>query len=153
GEVADQQTVDLLTGLFAGVGEQVTVTNALQIAPDAPAPSGRMSVVDDLSFGSESARVANVEDSVLPDLAAVLVSQPTWRLQIIGHTDSTGAAEFNLTLSEQRADAVRDALVEAGVDPAVITTEGAGAERPIADNSTNDGRAANRRIEFIVTLV
>lgn len=69
-------------------------------------------------------------------------------LNVDGHTDSTGNADNNLTLSQARADAVRDALLARGIGQAVITATGFGITEPIADNTTEEGRAANRRTEF-----
>jgi outer membrane protein OmpA-like peptidoglycan-associated protein len=87
------------------------------------------------------------------DKIAVIANQcPAFRITIEGHTDSEGIPERNNPLSERRAKAVSDYLVSAGVDPARISTVGYGAERPIADNATPEGRAQNRRIELNVTV-
>ena len=69
-----------------------------------------------------------------------------------GHTDSTGSAAFNQSLSERRAAAVSDWLGGHGVDPATLTQTGYGASRPVADNGTPEGRQANRRVEVVVHL-
>ena len=71
-------------------------------------------------------------------------------VQITGHTDNTGAANYNQKLSEQRAATVKDFLVKNGVDPSKITILGKGETSPIADNKTSDGRAKNRRVEIMV---
>ncbi len=68
---------------------------------------------------------------------------------VVGHTDATGTAEFNQRLSEQRARTVGAVLAQAGINPANIYYQGAGASRPIADNQTESGRAANRRVEIV----
>lgn len=75
---------------------------------------------------------------------------PLQALSIIGHTDGTGSAELNRKLSLERAVAVRDFLVASGLDSAVISVSGAGAERPVASNATAEGRAENRRVELRV---
>ena len=69
---------------------------------------------------------------------------------IIGHTDSQGTPEGNLEISRNRADAVRVYLIDAGVDPLRVNSDGRGDTEPVADNETEEGRAANRRIEFLV---
>ncbi len=71
-------------------------------------------------------------------------------IQVIGHTDSTGAADYNQSLSEKRATAVSDYLVSQGVDAGLLSSKGMGESQPIADNSTKDGRANNRRVELQV---
>lgn len=71
-------------------------------------------------------------------------------IRIEGHTDSRGSAKLNQALSQRRAEAVRDALAEEGVDPARMTAVGRGEEQPIASNDSEAGRARNRRVEIIV---
>jgi len=72
------------------------------------------------------------------------------RVTIEGHTDNRGGANLNQALSQQRAEAVRDALIEEGVDPARLTAVGLGMDQPVADNATAEGRSRNRRVEIIV---
>lgn len=67
-------------------------------------------------------------------------------MEVQGHTDSTGTAAYNLKLSQERADAVRDYLVNHGVPPDELTARGYGLTMPIADNKTAAGRAQNRRV-------
>jgi len=69
---------------------------------------------------------------------------------ITGHTDNVGPAEFNQKLSEQRAQAVADYIISLGADPAKITVVGKGETQPVAENSTAEGRAKNRRVEVDV---
>ena len=71
-------------------------------------------------------------------------------IRVVGYTDNTGTAEHNSTLSQQRADAVRDYLVSVGVDATKLEAVGAADANPIADNSTEEGRAKNRRVEVEV---
>lgn len=75
---------------------------------------------------------------------------PDKAVLIEGHTDSQGSANLNQVLSQRRADAVRDALLQDGVDGSRLTAVGLGKDRPIADNATADGRARNRRVEIVV---
>jgi OOP family OmpA-OmpF porin len=86
--------------------------------------------------------------ATLARVASALLRRPEVRLEIGGHTDSTGTEESNLDLSRRRAEAVRDLLVSQGVDPARLVTEGYGASRPVADDATEEGRAKNRRVEL-----
>ena len=72
-------------------------------------------------------------------------------VKITGHTDNVGAADYNMKLSLRRAEAVRDYLVKLGVDPSLLEISGEGMTKPVADNSTAEGRAKNRRVEVEVT--
>ncbi|GAA5071174.1 OmpA family protein [Lysobacter panacisoli] len=88
---------------------------------------------------------------VLQRAAEAIKSAPSGsRIEVGGHSDNTGSADINLTVSQKRADAVVAKLVELGVDPAMLSAKGYGQDKPIADNTTEEGRAKNRRIEFTV---
>lgn len=89
-------------------------------------------------------------DAVLDRLAAVLGRCEPARIEVGGHTDSRGAEEMNRSLSQRRADAVLDALVERGVPLAMLAARGYGEDEPVATNATEQGRARNRRISFKV---
>jgi OOP family OmpA-OmpF porin len=71
-------------------------------------------------------------------------------IEVVGHTDDVGDDAYNQELSEQRAAAVRDYLVETGVDASKIVTIGAGENSPVASNTTDEGRAENRRVDVLV---
>jgi outer membrane protein OmpA-like peptidoglycan-associated protein len=79
----------------------------------------------------------------------VLKQNPDIKYEIDGHTDNTGNSKHNLELSQQRADAVKTQLVSMGIDSSRLTTKGYGDTEPISDNSTPEGKANNRRVEFI----
>ncbi len=83
-------------------------------------------------------------------VAKVLNQYPQTTITIAGHTDSTGSEAYNQKLSERRAEAVKTALVNMGVNTARMTTIGYGKGRPIADNSTEAGRQMNRRVESVI---
>lgn len=87
----------------------------------------------------------------LARLSGVILSHPGLNLAIEGYTDSTGSEDFNLKLSQQRADTVRSFLVSQGLLPDAVTAAGLGEDRPIADNTTAAGRQKNRRVEIIVS--
>jgi outer membrane protein OmpA-like peptidoglycan-associated protein len=87
----------------------------------------------------------------LDRIAALLETYPDLGVRIEGHTDSLGDEATNLALSQQRAEAVKQALIGRGVEPERLTAEGLGPERPIADNATPAGRAQNRRVEVYVS--
>lgn len=88
----------------------------------------------------------------LDELAGVLMKKPTWKLEISGHTDNAGDDESNLILSKKRAEAVKNYLVSKGIDATRFVINYYGETKPIADNSTTEGRAKNRRVEMKVVF-
>ena len=86
----------------------------------------------------------------LAKVSGILLAHPGLTMQIEGHTDSVGSDGFNVRLSEQRADSVRDFLGEQGVSLTSITAQGFGKAEPVATNDTPEGRQRNRRVEIVV---
>jgi outer membrane protein OmpA-like peptidoglycan-associated protein len=82
-------------------------------------------------------------------IVTLLKQNPSLKLSIEGHTDNIGDTKSNKTLSENRAIAVRTAILSAGIAGDRLTTAGYGAERPVADNRSEEGRAKNRRVELV----
>jgi outer membrane protein OmpA-like peptidoglycan-associated protein len=87
----------------------------------------------------------------LAKVSGILLSYPGLAVQVEGYTDNVGGDQYNLTLSQQRGDAVRDYLISQGVGAANITATGYGKTNPIADNATAAGRAQNRRVNLVVS--
>ena len=85
----------------------------------------------------------------LQEMVKLMLAYPDLRIEIEGHTDSTGTPEHNMNLSQRRADTVRNYLLLFGIDEARITTKGYGQTKPVASNDTDDGRALNRRVELV----
>jgi outer membrane protein OmpA-like peptidoglycan-associated protein len=108
-------------------------------------------ILDPILFGRGSAEILEESFPILDEAAALLLDSPAGRVEIQGHTDSDGPAETNLSLSQARADAVRDYLVDQGVDTNRLNATGYG-ETALKVNPENsdDDKAANRRIEFRV---
>ncbi len=116
---------------------------------DAIAESGRVAT-QGIRFATGSDALLGESTPTLKEIAAMLKAHPELALTIEGHTDSVGSATANQTLSEQRAAAVKVALVKSyGVDAARLATQGFGATKPAMPNSTDEGRAANRRVELV----
>jgi outer membrane protein OmpA-like peptidoglycan-associated protein len=109
-----------------------------------------MSLSSDILFTTGSAALAPGADDKLREVAGILQQYPRTMIEIVGHTDSVGSEASNEVLSERRAASVKDALARYGVSPARIVTRGAGELRPIADNSTREGRARNRRVDLTI---
>jgi len=105
---------------------------------------------NNLNFASGSAAIDGESGLEVDNLSAILKAYEDVKVNIEGYTDSRGNADSNLTLSQQRADAVRTRLIAAGIADTRITTKGFGAANPVADNETAEGRAENRRIEVVV---
>jgi outer membrane protein OmpA-like peptidoglycan-associated protein len=105
---------------------------------------------DELQFPSGSATLPARELPTLDRVVALLTSRPGLTARIEGHTDSLGPAAINQALSEQRAEAVMQALIARGIDAGRLQTAGYGPDRPIADNTTDGGRRANRRVEVLM---
>ena len=101
-----------------------------------------------ITFASGSSDIASSFYPTLNSLVKVFKEFDQNGINIVGHTDSTGSAELNRSLSLARANAVRDFLISAGVAPAVIVASGVAADQPVASNATDSGRAQNRRVEL-----
>lgn len=100
-------------------------------------------------FNVNEATLLPASYGVIREIAAVLKANPSVRISITGHTDSDGADAANLTLSQKRAATVKDVLVnEFSIDAARLESDGKGESKPVADNKTKEGKAANRRVEF-----
>ncbi|MCL2506936.1 MAG: OmpA family protein, partial [Endomicrobia bacterium] len=102
------------------------------------------------SFGSESAQLTARAKRDIRDIAAVIKKHEFTRITIEGHTDNTGTREINKNLSLERARAVYDEFVEAGINPDKMQYVGFGPAMPKATNATEEGRAQNRRTEVFV---
>jgi outer membrane protein OmpA-like peptidoglycan-associated protein len=108
---------------------------------------GQPLILRGVNFETGKAVLLPESQGILDQVAQSLVDNPEVNVEVGGHTDNTGGKETNVTLSQARADAVRDYLIGNGVDGGRITAKGYGPEEPVADNATAAGRAANRRVE------
>ncbi len=102
-----------------------------------------------IQFRLNSAELELSAAASLQELANVLNGDPAMRLSLIGHTDSTGSPQHNLNLSLRRAESVRSWLMSQGISPGRVQVDGRGPNEPIADNATEFGRAANRRVQAV----
>lgn len=124
-----------------GTGVDVTRTQDNQL---------KVNIPSDISFDTGSATIKPNMRSVLDPFANSLKDDPNARLTIVGHTDSTGSDAVNNPLSIERAQSVRDYLAARGVAPQRVEVAGRGEREPVADNSTDSGRAKNRRVEIFL---
>lgn len=150
GEVANEaQRQQVASELSLASNSTYTVTNSL-------ATGGGQGLLDAtlgdriIEFESGSARLTDVGRTILDEMAEKMREIGESRVQVIGHTDNVGQRQSNIALSHARADAVRAYLVERGIPRENLSVLGKGPDEPIADNTTIDGRARNRRIQFRV---
>ena len=112
--------------------------------------SGVVVTLGDVLFSSGQAMLVEGGRSSLEEVVDLLQTEPNKKIRVEGHTDSSGDAEANLLLSEQRAQAVLEALVSMGVESDRISSLGMGEDFPIASNEDEEGRARNRRVDVIL---
>ena len=154
--------------LMGGVPTDDTANDAIRIAETVfPGAEVLDSQIVDASFPTPEELVFRISagdlfdynrfvinDNYLPvidQLATRIVEAEIWSVAVTGHTDSSGEADDNQRLSERRARAGADRLIAQGVPTELVSVVGAGETQPIAPNDTEEGRQANRRIEFVVT--
>lgn len=116
----------------------------IQIFYDLP----EMMTLSNLHFETAKSEIQPKSFKTLDKLVEYMKRKPTFKIRIEGHTDNQGTDASNLALSESRAQSVRTYLVTKGIAESRIVTKGKGATQPIADNSTTEGRAKNRRTEI-----
>lgn len=137
---------------------KVVETPALGAAiaiPSAPTPQivetprGPSLTLDDVLFDFEQSSLRPEAHNTVEKAASYLRSNPERTALVEGHTDHTGDDVFNQGLSEQRSESIKTALMSLGIDESRIQTAGFGESNPVSDNSTLEGRQANRRVEVI----
>lgn len=143
GTQIDQQRQELEEAT-AGSGVDVTET-----------PDGNSILVNlpDVTFSVDSTTISPSFRAALDEVASSLQRYPNSLVDVMGHTDSTGSDSYNLDLSRRRAESVANYLTSRGVSRARIETVGYGEQYPRADNSTEQGRALNRRVEIRITPI
>ena len=139
GNVLDRQEAELRQQLGSDVG---IVNNGTNLVVNLP---------NDILFAVDSASLTGGLQQDLITVAGSINRYPDTTVNVIGHTDSDGSAQYNLDLSQRRAQAVSSVLINAGVSPARIRSLGRGEDQPIASNLTPAGKALNRRVEIIIT--
>jgi len=143
-------------GLGGGAKESFDVMNVTATRPP-PGPDkviltpSNIAITDKVQFETGKADLKQVSFSLLDEVVTVMkANTQIEEVEIGGHTDSTGSADFNRTLSQQRAESVMKYIVGKGIAKGRLTAKGYGPDVPVADNTTDQGREANRRVEFAI---
>ena len=144
-----------LTGLGAGkymdrqeadLNQALSQSHAAQVSREGNLLA--VTLKGDVTFDTDSTVVRPGLYNEIDRIAQVMVQYPETQIFVQGHTDSTGAAEYNQRLSERRAEAVRNLLLQRGVSADRVTAMGYGERMPVATNATPEGRQMNRRVEI-----
>jgi len=130
--------------------ETARVQAELDALKATPTPRGLVMTLGDVLFDTGRAELKSGAGRKMDQLAQFLVEHPDRRVQIDGFTDSIGTDSYNEDLSQRRADAVKSALINRGVQPSRIGTEGYGKAYPVANNTDSGGRQLNRRVEVVI---
>lgn len=154
-----QSAMDSLTAARAATPEPSPAPPVVMADPAADArrtldlmlPVGTARVFPEIQFQSASAALESGAQRAIESIAEVLRLVPEARVEVVGHTDNLGRTRTYMTLSRERARSVADALMMRGVETSQLTVLGRGDTSPIASNATDEGRRANRRVEFTRT--
>ena len=176
GELADEETKRLVIDALKTanpdlqINDQITITPLVHssaapkitldttptfkkgqtgVAVATPGQKWRTAVVHSIHFQTGSNRSKD-QERALYQIRRVLKFNPAAKFEIAGHTDNVGAEAANIKLSEERAKNVADGLSQNGIDRALLTTRGAGPKEPVADQTTDEGKAQNRRVDVLL---
>jgi OOP family OmpA-OmpF porin len=151
GDVANEAQRQQIAGaLAASLDATYTVNNGLRVVDSEQGILDATLANRIIEFESGQATLTDSGKAILDQMSVALLRLKDRRVEVIGHTDNAGSRAGNLSLSQARAQAVKDYVVGRGVRPELVTVSGEGPDRPVADNRTPEGRARNRRIEFKV---
>lgn len=128
---------------------QVSVPRPAAPPPRVVLTASSITISEKIQFALNSAEILPASDGLLNEIATVLKDNPQIEVvQVEGHTDTTGSEDLNKKLSQKRAESVKSAMVARGIAAKRIVSKGFGMERPVAENTTEEGREKNRRVEF-----
>lgn len=130
----------------AGFEQTITKVTAAGIAKDLTEQGKSVLYIN---FAVDKATITNEGEAVVSEIAKALQTESSLHISIEGHTDNTGEAQHNKQLSTQRANAVQQALVKQGITATRLTSKGFGAEKPLVENTSEENKAKNRRVELV----
>ena len=151
GKMSDSSQIQPTTSTF-----QSLVQQPYRLTAQLSVNQAEQKIIDDalknriIEFESGSAILTDAGNKILDEMVVALTKVGAKKVKIIGHTDSSGDANKNTVLSQERATAVQNYLVSKSISVDRLSTAGKGSSQPVADNSTTEGRKKNRRIEFEV---
>ena len=151
GKVLNQNDIQPTTATFQGL-----VVPPFRLNAQLSVNHAEQKIIDDalknriIEFESGSSILTSAGTQILDEMAVALSKVQGKNVKIIGHTDSSGDPKKNVSLSQERAEAVKKYLIGKNIPVTRLSTAGLGAEKPVADNTTAEGRKKNRRIEFEV---
>jgi OOP family OmpA-OmpF porin len=149
GEVANEvQKQQIVSDIASSLNPSYIVNNGLRITASDQGQLDQTLGNRVVEFEIGRSYLTPTGTRILDEMATALQKLKSQKVEVIGHTDDQGLRASNVSLSQARADAVKSYLTDKGLDAKLITTSGAGPDRPIANNATGEGRARNRRIEF-----
>ncbi len=152
GEVGNEsQRQQIASDMATSLNPTYSIRNGLRVAAQEQSLLDATLANRIIEFAPSSSVLLPRGKEILDEMAVALLKLSGKKVEVIGHTDSQGARDTNVVLSLARADAVRAYLVGKGVAASMISTSGAGPDRPVAGNDTPEGRARNRRIEFRIS--
>lgn len=154
-EIMKSTKEDLATAELSGViaAEKLSAEQKARLeAENKAAENVIITISGSVLFASNKSELLPAAQSRLNQVADALMKNKERKLTIDGHSDSQGSSSYNQMLSLQRADAVRSYIISRGYRADLIQTQGIGEDRPVADNSSAEGRANNRRVEIIVAI-
>lgn len=131
------------------LGKDAAALSGITVRMDRKGDVTRLVMIYGGAFKGKATTISGGKESVLDGVAELLKKYPTFPMQIIGHTDTKGRADANLVVSNARAQAVYNALIQRGVDPKRFVVSGVGSSQPMSDNKSAKGRAANNRVEMV----
>jgi len=139
---AEQEKADLRARLLAQLKAVLDTRDSAR---------GLIASMSDVLFKTGSFELLPGARERLAKVSGIVLAHPGLHLEVEGHTDSVGGDEYNQTLSERRAGAVRDYLVQQGIPDGTIVSRGFGKTKPVASNDTAEGRQQNRRVELVIS--
>ena len=146
--ISDAKKQDLVDSGRKGAKEYFDWYDGSPGAVNKPESEGRIALNINFDTGRATWKPNAIE--VIAEIVYTLESRPQLRVKLEGHTDNVGDAAANKKLSDDRANAVMNAIIGLGIDKARLSAEGFGQEYPIADNNTEEGRTRNRRVELVM---